>query len=150
MSSCTIQHCQHLFYRYNYIRIRFWPRQSAMAHRGGFHNAIVPRAGPSNSPATAQNARTIIVSGNAWRGLCVSRASFALLESAYGVDIVLPPAAQVNVNQVIHSRQSYVNSFLIQSRGTTHPSGPCTRCRDRKSTRLNSSHSGESRMPSSA
>ena len=26
----------------------------------------------------------------------------------------------------------------------------CTRSRDRKSTRLNSSHSGESRMPSSA
>ena len=45
--------------------------------------------------------------------------------------------------------------FAVEERGVTallgaNGAGKTTTLRDRKSTRLNSSHSGESRMPSSA
>ena len=45
------------------------------------------------------------------------------------------------------SRQREINKLFYPSAHTTPPGGPN---KDRKSTRLNSSHSGESRMPSSA
>ena len=58
--------------------------------------------------------------------------------------------SQFGVQRVIGSETARYNNGKKQSTSVLVPIGEQTVEQDRKSTRLNSSHSGESRMPSSA